>query len=324
MTGHPDTERLLARFECTFDHEPELDLRAIDLVASVLNQSRFEAIHADTVERYIAALHDGAVFPPIVLRRLARPDGSRQLVILGGNHRARAHIDAGRKTIDAYLVDCDDLTALELAYADNATHGLPPSDVERIAHVEVLVAQGRTVADAARTVGISRSRVDFHLNARAVEERARQLGCVDELLKLANATRRNLAVISEDRVFTKLVKTIAAHKIGAGPAGAQRLIADVNSQPDVASAMDYIALFIRDWEDRRHKATVGRRPENPYLQLRLALGQIKGLNAADVVDRCPTDRDREELHELLLAGARHLMAIDTLATAGTRPLQAVR
>lgn len=79
-------------------HVPQLRLGDVDLVASITNQSRFVPIDEPTVERYVAALQDGALFPAIVVRKITggRADGEDQLVILGGNHRARAHLDAWR------------------------------------------------------------------------------------------------------------------------------------------------------------------------------------------------------------------------------------
>ena len=77
------------------EHRPQLRLADIDMVASITNQSRFNPIDEPTVERYVAALADGALFPAIIVRRITggRADGEDQLVILGGNHRARAHLD---------------------------------------------------------------------------------------------------------------------------------------------------------------------------------------------------------------------------------------
>lgn len=318
-------EAFLTGHSCTWEHHQALDLRRIDLIASITNQSRFEPIDQPTVDRYITALEDGATFPPIIVRAVPVKKGD-QLIIIGGNHRARAHIDHGAKTIDAYLVTCDDLTALELAYADNATHGLPPSDQERLTHALTLIDRGRTVSDAARTVGISHNKIRVRINAHQTQQRAARAGVATEFASLAESTQAALTVIKDSRVLAKVIRTLTTHRIGSGPAGAQRLIGGVNSQPDIASQMDYIAKFVSQMYTANPASHPGRPTTNPYLQLVAALGTIRGLNPSDTLDRVPNRRDRDELHQMLLAGARHLMAIDQLLQAPGAParLEAVR
>lgn len=322
MSRSPATELLLERHGVTWTHDPAFDLWLIDIPASVTNQARFEAIDAPTVERYIEAVQDGADFPDIIVRTVTRDTGTTKHVLVSGNHRTRAHLDAGVRHRGVYLIDCDDVAALELAYSENATHGLPPTDPERISHALVLVEKGRTVADACRTVGIARGKVEAQVKSEAGTRRAARLGIPGEFARLATSTQATLASVKEDRVFTHLVKTIERHGIGAGPAGAQRLIGDANSQPDATSAIAIINLRAADYarEATGQRAT-GRPSENPFIKLRMALGTIRGLNASDVVDRCTSV---EETHQLLLDGARHLMAIDKLLQVEQRPMKAVR
>lgn len=312
MTTNAQIEQLLNAHECTWEHQAALELRRIDLIASITNQSRFEPIDQPTVDRYIAALDDGATFPAIVVRRIpTKSKAPDQLVILGGNHRARAHIDHGAKTIAAYVVDCDDLVALEIAYADNATHGLPPTDAERIAHALVLIDRGRSISEAARTVGVSHNKIRARLNAHQSEQRAAKAGVSAEFSQLAESAQASLAAVKDTRVFVKLVRTIHHHGIGSGPAGVQRLVGGVNKLPDVAGQMDYINKYLSQaYAEKATSAPLGRPPTNPYLLLVGALGTIKGLNPVDVLDRCTTRRDRADLHDRIHDIARRLMAID--------------
>lgn len=293
-------------------HVPRLPLAEIDMVASITNQSRFEPIDQPTVDRYVAALEDGAFFPSIIVRQV-KATKTTQLVVLGGNHRARAHLDAGRTTIDAWLVTCDDLTALELAYGDNATHGLAPTENERIAHALVLVDRGRTASEAARTVGIDAQRVHRRLATQGVEKRAAGCGVTAELAQVRDTVRPRLASLRDDRLFTKVVRTLAAETIGVQDA--VRIIGDINAQPNLKAALDVLELNVTE-----HRAstgavgrTVGRPSANPRLMLLTALGTIRNLNAADVVDACRTNADLETLRQACIAGGRHLMAIDKLA-----------
>jgi uncharacterized ParB-like nuclease family protein len=324
--SHPITEAFLDRFTCTYQHDPNLELKRIDRVASVTNQSRFEPIHDDTVERYTAAVEDGAEFPPIILRVLERPGGGEQLVILGGNHRERAHVNAGRKTIDAYLVHCDDVTALEISYGDNATHGLPPTKAEQIAHALLLVEQhGRSMSHAARVVGINPQQITKTVAVRGVRTRAAKCGVSVELGKCGEAIVPRFASLRDDRVFTKVIRAVAANGIPSKKA--DKMIGDINAQVDVASALDILAMHVREHRSggSYDGRTVGRPSTNPLMVLRVALNTVRGLNAADIVERCGTDRERRELHEMLQAGGRHLEAIAKVnqAPAAAR-LKAVR
>lgn len=322
--GHLQTEAFLDRFDCIYEHDAKLDLDDIDLSASITNQARFDAIHPATVDRYTEAVADGAVFPPVIVRRVVRPNGDRKHVVLSGNHRVRAHIDARCGTIDAYLVDCDDLTALEISYADNATHGLPTTDAERVAHALVLVERGRSIEQAARVVGISRYKIDARLKSTAQERRAARCRIPAEFARLPTSTQATLSSVKEDKVFVALVRAIDKHKIASGPGGAQRLIGDANSQPDIQSALAIINLNASSYaEERTGARPIGRPSENPYIKLRMALGTIRGLNAADVVERCS---DIAETRQLLRDCVRHVMAIDKLLEleqAGAR-LEVVR
>lgn len=316
MTTTPDQiQALLDRHDCTWERDPQLELRRIDLIASITNQSRFEPIDTDTVDRYTAALADGATFPPILVRQVpsAKPRGKPQLIILGGNHRARAHIDHGHKTIDAYLVVCDDLVALELAYADNATHGLPPTTAERLAHAATLIDRGRTPTEAARTVGIHEQRVYAHLQNRRTLERGARLGVTDDLTRMGVSATNRVGSLKDDRVFTKVARLATEHTWTQTTI--TKLVGDLNQQPHVADQMDYLQAFVAQQAAKPKGRTVGRPPTNPYLQLLAALGTIRGLNPSDTLEHLRSARDRQDLHDKLLAGGRHLMAIDKLLQA---------
>jgi ParB-like chromosome segregation protein Spo0J len=307
----PKVAKLLASADSN-ERIPDLAIARIDLIASTSNQSRFEPLDLPTVDRYVAALQEGDEFPPILVR-LIPPKGKdpEQLIILSGNHRVRAHLQADRRTIDAYLVICDDLTALEIAYADNADHGLPTTENERIVHALVLIDQhGRTITDAAKTVGVSHNKIRVRINANETAARAQKAGVAPEFAILPGSLKASLSAVKNDKVLAKVITTIVTHRIGAGPAGAQRLISGVNGCSDTAGQMDFIAKFVKQLYADRPDSTLGRPPTNPYLVLLQSLSAIKGLNAIDVLDRCTNHRDRQELHDRLIAGARQLMAID--------------
>lgn len=309
-----DTAAWLGRHPGVTDaiHVPDLPLAEIDMVASITNQSRFEPIDQPTVDRYIAALEDGATFPSIIVRQI-KQQRTTQLVILGGNHRARAHLDAGRTTIDSWLITCDDLTALEISYGDNATHGLAPTHAERLAHALVLVDRGRSAADAARTVGIDPQAVHRRLAAQGVEKRAARAGVIAELAQLPQTIHPRLASLRGDQLFARVVRTFATERITS--VEGIRIIADLNEQPTTKAAVELLEVNV-DEHRRRDGATVGRtvgRPsENPRLRLLTALGTIRALTPDQVADACAPE-DVNLLHDACTAAVKQLIAIDKAA-----------
>lgn len=286
----------------------DLPIDDIDLVASITNQSRAVPIDQPTVDRYVAALADGATFPPVLARKTRTGP-----VILGGNHRTRAHLDAGLPTIRAYLVEVPDLVALELSYADNATHGLPPTTDERVAHALILVAKGRSVAAAARTVGIDRQRIDREQHLLKATKRAAELGVAVEMDLVPVVARPRLLSLRHDRTFVAATKAVVTHGLGGNDT--IRLVADLNGAGTVTEQRDLLKAWLqRHGEVRRSGA--GRPSEDPYLRLRAALATVTGLRptsiveaagrhaAADLADRCrDAARHLADIHDQLRAVA---------------------
>lgn len=62
-------------------------------------------------------------YRPIVVQRQT-PDGQPRMLILAGSHTWMAAKAIARESIDAVLIDVDDVTALRIMLADNRTHDL--------------------------------------------------------------------------------------------------------------------------------------------------------------------------------------------------------
>lgn len=317
-TTNAQIEQLLNDLDCTWEHVDALALGSIDLIASITNQSRFEPIDQPTVDRYVAALADGATFPPVIVRRIppVSTKHKAQLIIAGGNHRARAHLDAGHKTIPAYVVTCNDLVALEIAYADNATHGLPPTTSERLTHALALIERGRTIAAAARTVGIDPPRLYQHIDTAKAAKRAANLGLTEQFSRIGITIQHRCAAIRDDRILSRVIRTITDERMGQ--LASQQMITSVNAAPTIAKAMDAIDLHIRDWHNRPGTRQAAR-GASAHTTLLVNLGITQHLKPADVIAGAVTAREREQLHQALVAGARHLMAIDRHLQADDKP-----
>lgn len=313
-TTPPEIARLQALApDSTWRHEPRLALDSIDLKASIALQVRDKPIDSPTVARYAEALTAGDTFPPIVVREAAGGRGRPKRLSLGGLHRIRAHQAAGRATIDAWVVTVDDdLVALEVAYHDNAHHGLAPTSSERIAHALRLMAAGRTQTQAARIVGITAPSIASHRNRSAVAERAHRLGVAHELDRIASSARASLASIKDDRLFTAVVETVVKERIPNAAIGP--LVGNLNAQPSLTAQRRVLSDHAR-----HNRATInasrgrGNPSRSPRMMASTAMSTLTALDPRAIVDDCATAYDRQQLAKAAMAAARQLKTIHDLA-----------
>lgn len=85
-----------------------------------------QGIDDDAVRRYADRMNAGDVFPPAVLYRVGGA-----LLVADGLHRIAAAMAAGRDTIEAEVVDGDEVAWKEAILTSNQDHGLPWSRTER-------------------------------------------------------------------------------------------------------------------------------------------------------------------------------------------------
>lgn len=109
-------------------------------------QPRYE-IDQDTVEQYAHHLHDGAVFPPVVVFQ----DGD-SLLLASGFHRVYAHLSASRTSILADIRQGSRKDAMRYAFGDNEKNGKPPSSKDRSHAYRRAVIEGLCAADDVRAV----------------------------------------------------------------------------------------------------------------------------------------------------------------------------
>src|ERR1043165_2339631 len=88
-------------------------LADIDLETSLKNQARLsQPLDKDRVEEMTLAMRETkALFPPIVVYQNV---GTKKWVIITGNHRVHAAIDAGWSEFDAYVVTSQDKMVLDV------------------------------------------------------------------------------------------------------------------------------------------------------------------------------------------------------------------
>jgi len=127
-------EQLLKEIGIPFDFKRGIAIKRLKLKESLNNNARLsDPLDAEFVEKYAYDMKRGVSFPAPVITR----DG----VILAGNQRTHAALQAGRTAIDAYVIGaCSQKQIDDFIRRDNTRHGKAVTTEEKI---EMCVFQHR-------------------------------------------------------------------------------------------------------------------------------------------------------------------------------------
>lgn len=303
-----DVETWLTTLGVEWRFDPDLPVARIDVAAGLANQVRHDPLHEEVVDRYAGAMVDGAQFPPIIATDVDAP------VPLGGNHRVAAAGRARRATMPAYLVAGTEPQLRRVRFEDNARHGLPPSNAERVEHAAALMADGMTQTDAARIVGISAPKLSIATSALRATQRAAALG-IDGFNRLPEAVRYELGRLDHDAVFTAAADLALTSGI---PVGTLRPVVAAVSEADPAEALRIIGSELEDQRDRatNRAGNVRGSSRTPRARMDGALAELRALTPIDVYDTCPNDDVRAVLAQRIMDTAKVLHDTHTLLTKG--------
>lgn len=303
VTYTVDHSRQDARIEAWLDahhvdwtFNPELPLDQIDIRRSLANQARpGEALLPDTVELYTAGYRKGDLFPPIVARRTSRQ--AKKLVVIDGNHRTNSAVDAGVTTHPAYVITCEDETAMVLMYDANLKNGAQLPKAQRIALAVHLVETGMEGKVAARQMAVAESEIS---NARTLNRaalRARDNG-VAGWDQIPQGHRLDLARIGSDPVFAATAQLV--QKAGLQGGDVKDLVRRVK-----AARSDDAALVLIGGEIEARQADIQkrhggvsksnrRRRVTEWDRFTDALTVLENVNAVDVDESAPTAEARRD------------------------------
>lgn len=300
----PRIEKLLDRSGATWELVEDFDLTSVDVNASRSNQVRIVPINAEVVAQYVAAMERGDEFPPIIV---AINDDSTWLI--GGNHRHTSAVES-ETSLDAYVVsNPTEVQAKTIAFGDNATHGLPTTQREKLEHAVWLLRNAdASFEEAAELVGLSRSMVVREVETQDASRRAVQLKVGADFLKLAPTTRWRIGSIADDSLFVRVGRFAAAVDLGSGEAFS--LVTTLNQTPP-ALQQTKLTDLMANYESIGDRANRGGRRSHiqKLSELLLSLGDIRPeLVAADVpedyrahwADRLDTARRRLDDIETLI------------------------
>lgn len=199
-----------------------------DVDKSLANQARFEALDPATVELYKEGVARGDIFPAVLAYRPGR--GVRpKLVIIDGNHRLAAHMEAG-KTINVYEIDkaTHPQTISVMMHAFNTKHGRPTSEEERVRGALYLMDSGAPLATAAETLNVPLKVLRRALTDRLGDTRAVEAGVnLREWESIPKGTRSRLHQISSDEGFAAASHLAYAAKMSFEETAG--LVTDVNT-----------------------------------------------------------------------------------------------
>lgn len=233
MTRRPDLEtRLDALSGVTWRYERALPVDSIDLPSSASLQYRLTDVDDATVDRYAADMARGDQFPAVIVR-----DVRGRHTLIGGNHRRAAAAKAGIATLSAYVVGCTPAQARQLAFEDNAKHGLPLKPAERATlGARLVLLDGMSQAEAAATVGATPVQVNQAVMGERATDRARRLGLPAAFAEIAIYNRATMWAIDDDALFAEAVRTVLASNMGGG--AIQQMVARLHGADDLDDAFD--------------------------------------------------------------------------------------
>jgi hypothetical protein len=306
----PDIESRLTELGFPWEYCPGEPLTAFNAEKSLRNQARLgNPLRADVVDRYKAALANGAKFPAIIAA--AQPKGGH--LIVDGNHRYAAH--SGRRGIDTYLIiDGDPQGVTMLTFESNTTHGLATSDEERLHQALWMVDNGMPMEEAARRVGLRPATVRSANTMHQAAMRADAAG-IDrrEWDRLPVATRQRLAAVGTDEGFASMVKLATAAKLSTPEVSEHvKAMSDLRSS---SKQQEYVEAVREVYANRLQRGggpnPKGQRGLNPKAMLAMGLGQIMSLQFAAVAERL-TEDERAETRKKVAAARARLQELEQL------------
>lgn len=185
----------------------DIPLSSVNWKESSKNHARADKpITEDLVEDYALAMESGDTFPMIVVMLIP---GTKEYIVLSGNHRFKATELIGSKTIKAYVASSDDASALDvLPRIFNRGHGLRQSKDEAIKNaIWTINAHNMTIQRAAELFGLRPDAIARQVrieHTRAVLE----AGGV-KAHRINNTSINRLSAISLDNVMIAAGRIVA-------------------------------------------------------------------------------------------------------------------
>jgi hypothetical protein len=303
----PDIEKMLAERNIEFEFIEGLSTSRFNREESLKNQARLGmTLNKETVERYVQAIDNGDQFPPVIAHEV-----KGKLVILDGNHRLNAHIQA-TAPIDAYICSGSGQALTMLTFEANAKHGLPSSEEDRLHHGLFLIDSGMRIGEAAKRLGVKENKLRTAVNQQLANRRAHEVGIPRPAWDaLPVSIRSRLGNINTDEGFKAMAMLALDARLSADDINkyvpiinetraAGRQVAMVESLRDNLKAQIAEAAF---------KGGQGKRAGSTHARLAMAVGQLVGLPEPSVIASQVPETMRPDVIRRLDEAADRIAAI---------------
>lgn len=269
-----EVEAWLTKRAVKFKRPATIDIDLIDEKASQKNQARADGVTKSVVDKYIDALRNGDLFPPVVVYK--RGD---RYIIIDGNHRLTASKRYGAKKIWVYEANPSSSELIELLTAEaNSRHGYGVASDWRARQAVYLVSLGHSVETVANALTMTVHGVRKALRVAETDARAARLGITD-FDSLTASTKIRIAGLPTDAQFVKVVELVRETKFSAGNEFST-FVSDIRRIRSDSEALEFIEEMrkTRLSEQSFIPTKSKRRIANPKLQVVTALGSVLALD----------------------------------------------
>ena len=309
-----EVEAWLADHGVKYAPPAAIPMHLIDEKRSRSNQARREPIVPESVDRFAAAMKEGAVFPPIVVYA-----DSGRLVIIDGNNRQAAAKRIGADTINGIMIaeETPSEVILALTVAANVRHGVTPPLDWRIQQAFTLSASGWNDLDAARAAGLTPAQLRSARTVREVEDRGRALK-VSGFAELPASSKTVLAAVKDDSVFIALAKAaIVTRMTSEEIREVTRLLRGLSSE---SARLEAVANVVnnRTPQATAHRAAPGKhsRIHSPRVALAAGLGKVAAIDESALLRQLVTAHDREAVRKSIEKAEAKLHRLKLLLDGG--------
>lgn len=222
----------------------DIPLTSVNWKESSKNHARADKpITEDLVEDYALAMESGDIFPMIVVMLIP---GSKEYIVLSGNHRFKAAELRGEKTIKAYVATSDDPSALDvLPRIFNRGHGLRQSKDEAVRNaIWTINAHAMTIQRAAELFGIRPDAIAKQIRIEHTRATLESGGV--KAHKISSTAIHRLSAIRIDNVMIAVGRIVADAGLSSEQAG--DIVMDIRKVEN-KSEPQQMAL-VAEWENR--------------------------------------------------------------------------
>ena len=295
----------------------DIELKDIDLARSLMWNAREDGTGLNDywVDTYSLAYRNKEELPPIICMKVGPK--SEKLLVLSGHHRVAGATKAGRKSLPGFTTGTlSDPQRLYVTAESNRKVGYGMSEEARIEAALRFVRQGESAATAARTVGVSATKVTDRVTQMRADDRTQKL--TSQWAQIHPAFRKRLHSISSDHLMKKACDLTLAAKLTTKEVHV--LVRDINRASTDDLREDIIAT---SWEIYRPRVESGGKDratnhkDAGYLGLlRGSLGRLAAPKAFEKMDEIILHKTIVELE------AAHAFTEEAVKRARNRSVEA--